>query len=332
MGLNVDRLFFASATCNQNQDEVVEMAWNHAGGSILRNTLNTALYHAAHGEKETTVRLLLRYRADPNAVLCDANGVILEYGNALTASAFDGTENISRLLLAAHANPNHPQGWAIQNAASQGHAHIVQLLLQYGADINAQSPYFPQGSALQAACESSNLEMVHLLIAHRANPNVGSGIDAPPIIAAARRGQAEILDVLVNAGALLNVFGGPDKSTPLINAAAHLPTSSLQTLLNRGANINLPDGDGDTALIVSAARGDIVAVKFLLANGADLSHFNNKSVNALIAAYSNQRPECLRELIGACSSVLSCFKMLITENKVDLSALAQFSAQGGNAR
>ncbi|KAK1252185.1 hypothetical protein MKX08_003372 [Trichoderma sp. CBMAI-0020] len=331
-GLNVDKLFFTAAACNQNQDEVVRMAWNYAGGAIARGALDGGLYHAADGEKESTVILLLQYGADPNAVLYDPSGKMYEYGNALTASAFDGTESISRLLLAANANPNHPQSWALQIAAGQGHVHIVKLLLQYGANVNAVSPYFPQGSAIQAACEAGSLEIVQLLLRHGANPNLGAGIASPPIIAAAKRGQAEILDALVNAGAQLNVFGGPDKSTPLINAAAYLPTTSLQTLLNRGANINLPDQDGNTALIISAARGDIVAVRFLLANGADLLHFNNNYVNALIAAYSNQQSECLRELVVACSSVLLCFKILITNNKVDLSALALLAAQGGKPR
>lgn len=48
--------------------------------------------------------------ADRNDMLYDPSGRMYEYGNALTASAFDGTESILRLLLTAIANLNHPQG------------------------------------------------------------------------------------------------------------------------------------------------------------------------------------------------------------------------------
>lgn len=322
MDINVGKLFFAAATSNQKQDEMVERAWAFSGESISQEILDNALYQATDGEKETTVKLLLGYGANPNAP-----GE--KYGNALTASAFDGTINIIRLLLQANADPNSPDGWALQIAAGQGHKEIVEELLQHGANVNAltENPNFPQGSAMQAACESGRLEIVQLLLEHGANPNNGSGIDSPPIIAAARRGEAEILDVLVKAGADLNIFGGPDKSTPLINAAAFLPTTSLRTLLDAGADINLADEDGDTALIISAFRGDVEAVEFLLENDADIMHFNNENINALIAAYQNEQSECLEKLIVACSAVLLCFKNLMVEHKVDLSTLFKMASR-----
>lgn len=102
----------------------------------------------------------------------------------------------------------------------------------------------------------------------------------------------------------------------------------MLALLNKGADINFPDRDGDTALIISAGRSDIAAVTLLLASGANLLHFSNRNVNALIAAYSNQREECLREPIAAYSSVLMCLNMIKMKSKTDLSALVQLAARG----
>ncbi|RFU82165.1 multiple ankyrin repeats single kh domain-containing [Trichoderma arundinaceum] len=320
-GLDVNALFYTAATCNQQQDQMVQLAWEYAKGSIFPQVLDIALYLATDGEKKSTVELLLSYKANPNAT-----GP--EYGNALTASAFDGTLDILRLLLKAGASPNDPNGWALQAAAAEGHYMVVKELLESGADVNAftRNGNFPQGTAIQAATELGRVEIVELLLQHNANPNIGSGIDAPPVVAAARRGQPQILELLVKAKAELNVFGGPDVSTPLINAAAYLPNTSLLTLLQAGADINLPDKDGDTALIVCAARGDLQAVVFLISNGADILHFSNRGVNALQAAYLKQRQDCVAFLIGAYSTVLLGLKMAIDQGNKTLTTAIQSAA------
>ncbi|KAJ4857717.1 ankyrin repeats (3 copies) domain-containing protein [Trichoderma breve] len=308
-GLNVQLPLYAAASCNQQQDEMVKMALDYAGESISQEALDGSLYVATDGEKMSTVRLLLEYKANPNAT-----GE--EYGNALTASAFDGTIDILKLLLDHGADPNDPRGWAIQTAAAEGHYSVVEELLRRGANVNAHTPNnerFPEGTAIQAACESGRVDIVKLLLQHHANPNIGSGIDAPPIVVAARRGFLEILDMLVEARAELNVLGGPDMSTPLINAAACLPNTSLLTLLRAGADINLADNDGDTALIVSAGRGDLEAVQFLIHNGADILHINNRDINALQMAFLAQQQGCVAYLIAAYSAVLRGLKQVIDQ-------------------
>ncbi|OTA67905.1 ankyrin [Hypoxylon sp. EC38] len=82
-GLNCDELFYKAATGTESQDELLETVWEYTGGSISREKLNESLYDATDREKESTVKLLLeKFGADPNAT-----GV--EYGNALTAAAYD---------------------------------------------------------------------------------------------------------------------------------------------------------------------------------------------------------------------------------------------------
>ncbi|KAF1948170.1 ankyrin, partial [Byssothecium circinans] len=135
---------------------------------ISQEALDEALYEATDNEKMTTVQNLLLLGASANATGKD-------YGNALTAAAYDGQSEIVSILLKAGARVNSEDGWALQTAAGQGHIEVVKLLLEAGADVNActKDERFPQGTALQAAVESSSSEIVTLLLSNKADPNLG---------------------------------------------------------------------------------------------------------------------------------------------------------------
>ncbi|KAI1414542.1 hypothetical protein F5Y13DRAFT_197539 [Hypoxylon sp. FL1857] len=325
-GLNCDELFYKAATGTEFQDELLETIWQYTGGSISREKLNQSLYDATDREKESTVKLLLeKFGADPNATGA-------EYGNALTAAAYDGTMNIIQMLLEAGADVNAPEGWAIQTAATEGHYDVVVELLKRGADVNAftTNENFEAGTALQGACEAGKTDIVSLLLEHGADPNLGGGSDKPPILAAAMRAEQDILELLVKAKAQLDVIGGVDTSaTPLISAASYMPQSSLRLLLDAGADINLADNDGDTALIVAASRGDEEAVSFLLDSGADIMHSNNNGVNALQAALANENDDCLRVLVDRVSVLLGALKTSMDSGNAEVTSVVRgaFSKQ-----
>jgi ankyrin repeat protein len=91
-----------------------------------------------------------------------------EYGNALQAAAYMGSQEIARLLLDRGADVS-AQGWmfwnALQAATAEGNQEIVQLLLDRDTDVNAQGGGY--GNALQAAAAApaymGNQETVRLL-------------------------------------------------------------------------------------------------------------------------------------------------------------------------
>jgi ankyrin repeat protein len=323
-GLQYDEAFHQASTSMEQHDKVLEAIWKHTGGTISQETLDKSLYDASDREKLSTVELCLRFGANPNAT-----GE--EYGNALTAAAYDGTIEIVKKILDAGGDVNAPEGWALQTAAAEGHYEVVEELLARGAKINAVSEHQMQGTALQAAVEAGKSKIVSLLLEHDADPNLGSGPETCPIIAAARKGEAEIFELLINAKARVDVFGGPDMSTPLTNAAAYLPLSSMQLLLDAGADINLPDQVDDTALIVASRRGDSEYVKFLLENGADLmfTQRHGDRENALKAALTNNNDECMKLLVDRVSVILSALKMAVDEGNTAVASIIRSVAVGG---
>ncbi|KAK6502735.1 hypothetical protein TWF506_003310 [Arthrobotrys conoides] len=306
-GLNCDDVFSQIATSSEQQDRLLTAIWKHTNGNVSQETIDESLYEAVDIEKESTVKLLLEEFG------ANANATGVEYGNALTAAAFDGTLDIVRMLLDHGADPNSPNGWALQTAAEQGHLEVVELLVERGANVNAclDEEKFSLGTALQAACEAGQDDVVDFLLKHGADPNIGAGPETCPIIAACRRGEADILKLLIDAGATINRFGGPDMSSPLINAASSLYKDSVERLLDAGADINLADQDGDTALIVAANVGDAELVAFLLEKGADITHVSKRDVNALQAAMNSGATECTNLLIEAVTRVLTAFNTAI---------------------
>ena len=305
-GLNCQDVLLQTALCSGEETDTVEAVWRYTGGNLPPQIVDRALYEATDREKISTIQLLLRdFRASPNAT-----GE--EYGNALTASAYDGTLHILRELLDAGADIDSPHGWALQTASAHGHYQVVEELLKRGANVNAftTNRYFKQGTSLQAACETGKDDIVAILLENGADPDLGAGPDSAPLIAAARRGEDQILRHLIMAKPRTNFLGGPDQSSPLIYAAGSASANSVRLLLKAGAEVNLPDKEGNTALIMASSRGDRNCVEELLKSGADVTLTNDipPNINALSAAVQSGNLECLDLLVNKVSLILNQLK------------------------
>ncbi|CAM1503339.1 Fc.00g081150.m01.CDS01 [Cosmosporella sp. VM-42] len=317
--LDCDEAFYQAAIGIEVKDDVLEALWEYTQGSISSEKVDDSLYEATDREKYGTVKLLL------DKFGADANATGEEFGNALTAAAYDGRLDMLQLLLNAGADVNSPNGWAIQTAAEEGHEAIVRELLNRGADVNAitSTENFLCGTALQGATEGGRRDIVELLLQHNADPNLGGGDDAPPILAAAMYAEEEILAMLINARADVNVVGGDDQSTPLINAIKTITgTESLQKLLDAGADINLPGGDGETALM-AAARNEVEILQFLLDNGADVMQSTDDGMNALKAAMEVEDTDCLEVLVNHVSSIMSALKHAVDSGNTAVADVIQ---------
>lgn len=260
---------------------------------IDQEVKNSSLYRAADNQHFSTVEELLNMGASPNA-----EGP--EYGNALQAAAYDGNEEILRLLLDRGANPNQrygdtTYGTALQAAAFEGTFANVELLVERGALINF-SKCGIHGNPLYAACVTGRDDVVEFLISRGADVNAVGGEYSYPIIVAARNGFQTCVELLVKANADVNVRGGPELTYPLIAAATYLPKSTVELLLDNGARIHDVDGDNDTALLMAASSGDAETLRFLLEKGADIHHIG-KWGGALQRAAYNGSLECVQILL-----------------------------------
>lgn len=151
---------------------------------------------------------------------------------------------VRNLLLHTDTDPNCRsfQGWtALQQACStpgRNSKAIVELLIAYGADVNATPGDCYARTALQAACEVGN---------------------------------EEIVDILLKEGAEINAETGPSGGNSAIAAASWAGHFGiLRKLLNLGANINHPGSKdlGHTALSAATQRGNLEMFDYLVQQGA----------------------------------------------------------------
>jgi ankyrin repeat protein len=90
----------------------------------------------------------------------------------------------------------------------------------------------------------------------------------PPLTWASRYGYTEIVKLLIDAKAKVNV---EEASSPIVSASFDGHIETMKVLLKAGADINQKGYEGKTALMLAAGRGKVELVKFLLENGADVN-------------------------------------------------------------
>lgn len=157
------------------------------------------LYHACSISSLRLTEIILE--ADKASVI-DELATHSALGFALQAAAYRGLEAIVRLLLDKGADVNAQGGEfgnALQAAALSRHEAIVQLLLDKGADVNAQGGYY--GTALQAAARRETEAVVQLLLDKGADVNTKGGQFGNALQAAVCRGRWEIGELLLLRGA-----------------------------------------------------------------------------------------------------------------------------------
>ncbi len=123
----------------------------------------------------------------------------------------------------------------------------------------------------------------------------------PPIVAAARSGNLEEMDNLLDQGADANVSAGVNHWTPLMHAIHKYQPGSVKLLLSRGA---LPDGRGGsktTPLVMAAGYGYDDIVRLLLKAGADPHLKAANGDDALTAAVAGAS-DIDRFTVGCCQT------------------------------
>ncbi len=108
------------------------------------------------------------------------------------------------------------------------------------------------------------------------------------LMIAASKGNVDILKLLIENGAALDVRKYQGGQTALIFAAHWGHADVVRHLIARGANLNIQMDDGWTALIDSISTDNVEVAKILVESGADANIKSNTGWTALMAAaYEN---------------------------------------------
>lgn len=241
------------------------------------------------------------------------------------------------LVRARDGNGNTPLTLACMAgfAPSVGHARVVRLLLERGADPNERGANDNVGEAaaitLAAFAGAGNLETVQALLDHGADPNDLSGEGVTPLATAAAHGESEICEALISAGARVDIhvagslglaeeiqgmlWQEPElvrarddylRATALYHAAQQDRRAAASVLLDFGADPNAESASGDTPLHVAAAAPALATMKVLLEHGGSVNARNHRRQTPLHRAVEEwwaEATEVVQLLVSAGADV-----------------------------
>jgi uncharacterized protein len=274
----------------------------------------TALHWAAYQDDQEIAELLVRAGANVNA----AN----RYGvTPLSLACTNGNGALVDVLLTAGADPNAalPGGESpLMTAARTGSLAAVKALLSHDASVDHKDDRRGQTALMWAAAEG-HAPVVEALVNAGADVRARVPSGFTPLLFAVREGHIGVVRVLLNAGADVNEtipvdagprrgYGGrlpPSGASALLVAVTNAHYELAAHLLEAGANPNadLPGytvlhaitavrkpgvGDNDPAPEGSGAMTSLDLVKKLAAHGANLNarmtkkpNLNNTRLNEL---------------------------------------------------
>jgi len=239
--------------------ELVEMLLNRGVNINVENWCgNTPLHNAVKSKKIEHIEFLLKNGAYVNARNSDTvtplhlaveKGskeivkLLLKHGAHVdSACDFIFWEGCTPQLLGVEETSTSWEGYTpLWLAAKKGHEEVVKLLLECGANINAQDKY--GRSLLHFVVEEGQKKVVQLLLEYRPNVNTQDKNGKTALHFAVERRQKEFV---------------------------HL-------LLECGANVDAQDKDGKTALHFAVERICSVTVGHVLKHCPDVNNKSNRS-------------------------------------------------------
>jgi ankyrin repeat protein/beta-lactamase regulating signal transducer with metallopeptidase domain len=225
----------------------------------------TALHRAAIGGEVEEVASLIDDGADVNVPQATFQGTPLQY------AAAGGKTEVVELLLSSGASIDSidsagrtPLMWA----ADQGRTEIVKLLLKNKADVNAETK--TGWTAFRYAVQSGQTDMVKLFkgkVSFDQLDKEGFAL----LHRMASGGHAKSVQVLIDAGADVNVRQKTYQGTPLQYAANQGHAEVVKILLKGEATIDAQDSFGRTPLMWAAMSGKKDVAEALISSDANVN-------------------------------------------------------------
>ncbi|RKN85927.1 ankyrin repeat domain-containing protein [Paenibacillus ginsengarvi] len=145
-------------------------------------------------------------------------------------------------------------------AAKHGYKTVVGLLLDHGADPNAEEAEAPRGSALWHAACGNHLECARLLLARGADPNAPLDASGSPLSIAVSKGHDEMARLLYAHGGFMR-----------LDLACYLGLIDVASAI-LSTDPSTANGGGDYGpLCMAAGFGHTDIVKLLIRSGTDLN-------------------------------------------------------------
>ena len=165
-------------------------------------------------------------------------------------AAMFGLRDLAEHLITKHPEHVNARGGLHETpmhaAVEAGHANIISLLIEHGADIEARSKSINGGTPLNRAAWDGRFEIGQYLLDHGADINSRDSNHHTPLMHAVMERKVEFARMLLKRGAEINALSNYGGSA-LSRAAQFGYTQLVRLLLEHGADANVCDDTGRTA-------------------------------------------------------------------------------------
>jgi ankyrin repeat protein len=196
---------------------------------------------------------------------------------------------------------------ALQTAARTGFLEAIQLFLDKGASIDLASLGTGR-TALAMAAMSHQVEAARLLLKRGAKSEIADKSAFTPLLMAVIQTDPDMVQTLLEGGAVPDVRAPGHNLTPLVAAAASQdPTKQgkyqkiMKLLLEHKAGIDFGASDGRTPLLACAVMGNqslgLDTATLLLGKGANPDGANSKGETPLMLACGNGNEKLVKLLL-----------------------------------
>ena len=277
--------------------EQVLLAPSYRYGGYSQNfPAGTHLHFIAGFGLSQTTQKLLTSREDGTADI--VNVADNENRAALSIAAEHGHDELVKLLLDEGADINAQGGSfgnALQAASCGGHKQIVKLLLDKGAEVNSQGGDY--GNALQAASCGGHKQIVKLLLDKGADINAQGGSFDNALRAASHGGDKHIVKLLLDKGAEVNAQGGLHGS--FLQLLAYQGQTDLLRLVYEQyhADQGLVDSHGRSPLLLAARGGHLDTFNYLVNLNLETNIEDEKGDGLIHYAASNGSLQILNAVL-----------------------------------
>jgi len=185
---------------------------------------------------------------------------------------------------------------SIHTAARRGDVKAVERRLALGISPNSRHPLTVETPLIEAA-SAGHLDVVKLLVERGADVNLKGEAWYTPLHCAAYYGHLDVAKFLLEHGADITPFKAQGHNTALHSAASGGHIEMAKLFVARGVDINWKGVDEATALENAAGAGHVEMTRYLLANGADVNSRGIYGRTPLHAAAFRDKVETARILL-----------------------------------
>jgi len=203
-------------------------------------------------------------------------------------------------------------------AVSREDIDIVKLVLSKKPDVDKNN------HALHRACRLNGIEIVELLLDYGLDINSRNENNKTPLMIAVYRNSTELSKILLDRGADINARSNNEKT--VLMHTTYNSSIILSLLIEKGKqHIDAQDNKGNTMLMKAVHRNNIAIVKLLLEKNANINIKDKEGWTALMIAESTRNKRIIQLLQDMKTNRTPMRDWLFAEDQMGMSGRLRYS-------